>query len=181
MLEEHYFPLKTIQGMFYCVVFMNAFKNCNAWKPHWMKLRLHHRWKDCTIFCRKHWKNSFHFTEGGNDPKQNLHCHSTILSFNLYPSRLIFQVGWGLASAKKASVFNRPKNDPETAVFWKEEVKGPFLKCITSVWHCFKRPHLSVHNSQKRVLSCRQGLNYSSETLLLRLLRWVWHWDKDMG
>lgn len=123
MLEEHYVPLITIQCMLYSVVSMNAFKKFYAWKPHWMKLRCitggnivqHFRHRQ-----KRHWNNSFHFPEGGNDPKQNIHCRFTILSFNLYPSRLIFQVGWGLASAKKLLYLTDPKKWPWNTVILEE-------------------------------------------------------------
>lgn len=164
MLEEHYVSLKTIQGMYYSVVSVNAFRNCNTWTTHWMKLRLHHRWRD--IFPpapQKALENYFYFAEGGNNPKQNIHCHSTIISFNLYPSRLIFQVVWGLATNKKLLYLTDQKRSPKHCYLRGSRV---LFRNSSLLYDTVLRGDIGVFTIAKRVLSCSQGLNYSSETLL---------------
>ncbi len=92
--------------------------------------------------------------------------HSLSLYNLVIQSMSFFQVGWGLASAKKSFCILQAKKPTLKHQFYeRRRSRVPFWNA-SLLYDTVLRGHIWVFTIAKHVLSCRHGLNYSSETLL---------------
>lgn len=162
MLEEYSILIKTIQGMYYSVV-------CTS--SEIVTPEQHTGWNwDCItgekIFHRiRHRKKLFILLKREITPNKTF-----IVTPQSYLPIYILQGDYFSGSLRasiwqKVSVFNRPKKKPETPLFGRKRSRVLFRNS-SLLYDIVLRGYIGVFTIAKRVLSCSQGLNYSSETLL---------------